>query len=126
MPTTPPPETIDAYIAAFPAAVQAVLQQMRATVHAVAPQAQERISYGMPAFFQDGALVYFAAFKAHIGLYPPVQDAALRAALAPYAGPKGNLRFALDTPLPLALIRRVVRARLRENSARLRKTSSRR
>lgn len=110
--------TIDGYIATFPAEVQARLQLLRATIHAVAPQATEGISYRMPTFFQHGVLVHFAAFKAHIGMYPPVQDAALQAALAPYAGPKGNLQFPLDAPLPLALIRRAVRARLRENIAR--------
>ncbi len=113
----PPPESIDAYIATFPPEVQARLQQVREVVQAVAPQATERTSYGMPAFFLNGALVYFAAFKAHIGLYPPVQALALQATLAPYAGPKGNLRFPLDAPLPLALIRRVVQARMRESRA---------
>lgn len=112
------PTTIDAYIATFPADVQARLQQLRATVQAAAPQATEGISYRMPTFFQNGVLLHFAAFRAHVGVYPPVEDPALQAALAPYVGPKGNLRFPLDAPLPLALIRRVVRARLRHNLAR--------
>jgi uncharacterized protein YdhG (YjbR/CyaY superfamily) len=71
----------------------------------------------MPAFFLDGALVYFAAFKMHIGFYPPVRDEALRALLRKYLGPKGNLRFPLSEPIPHALIARMVKARIRENRA---------
>ena len=70
----------------------------------------------MPAFFQGGVLVYYAAFKAHIGMYPPVRDPALQPALARYAGPKGNLKFPLGKPMPLALIAKVVKARLKENT----------
>ena len=110
------PQSIDEYIASSPEEVRPVLQSIRATVRKAAPQAEERISYRMPAFFHEGALVYFAAFKQHIGLYPPVRDAALRAELARYAGPKGNLRFPLSEPMPFELIRRVVQARLRESS----------
>ena len=110
-----PTESIDAYIAGFPREVQAILKNVRATVRAAAPKAEERISYRMPAFFQDGVLVYFAAFKKHIGLYPPVRDAKLRASVARYAGPKGNLQFPLDEPIPYTLIRRIVKVRLREN-----------
>jgi uncharacterized protein YdhG (YjbR/CyaY superfamily) len=70
----------------------------------------------MPAFTLNGVLVYFAAFKAHIGLYPPVRgDARLEKALAPYAGPKGNLRLPLDQPMPYDLITRLVKLRLRQN-----------
>jgi uncharacterized protein YdhG (YjbR/CyaY superfamily) len=115
-PAAPAPRTIDEYIAAAPAEVRAVLQAVRATIRSAAPTAVERISYRMPAFFLDGALVYFAAFKQHIGLYPPVRDAALRAELARYAGAKGNLRFPLSEPMPHALIRRVVLARISENA----------
>ena len=96
------PNTIDAYIAGFSPEVQA----------------KEVISYKMPAFTQGGILVYFAAFKAHIGLYPPVRgDAALEKELAPYAGEKGNLRFPLDEPVPLDLIERIVKHRLAQNMA---------
>jgi len=76
------------------------------------------MSYRMPAFFQDGALVYFAAFKKHIGLFPPVRTAALQRQLAKYAGPKGNLQFPLDAPIPYTLITKVVKTRLRENRER--------
>jgi len=112
------PQTIDEYIASAPEAVRAILESIRATVRKAAPLADERISYRMPAFFLEGALVYFAAFKKHIGLYPPVQDEKLRAVLARYAGPKGNLQFPLTEPMPLALIARVVKARIKENLAR--------
>ncbi len=115
--TAPPPPDIDAYIAGFPPEVQAVLQRIRATVRAAAPDAQEKISYRIPAFFQGGVLVYFAAFKQHIGLFPPVQgDARLERAVAKYAGEKGNLRFLLDAPMPYALIERIVKLRLKQNA----------
>lgn len=112
------PRTIDEYIASSPAEVRPVLEAVRATVRAAAPAAEERISYRMPTFFLDGALVYFAAFKAHIGFYPPVTDASLLPLLARYAGPKGNLRFPLSEPVPHALITRIVEARIRQNRAR--------
>ena len=112
------PRTIDDYIASSPAEVRPVLEAVRATVRAAAPAAEERISYRIPAFFLDGALVYFAAFKAHIGFYPPVTDVALLPLLAKYAGPKGNLRFPLCEPMPHALITRIVEARIGENRTR--------
>lgn len=112
------PETIDAYIAAAPPPVRPILAKIRALVRAAAPEAEERISYRMPAFEQGGILLYFAAFKAHIGLFPPVRgDAALEAAVAPYAGEKGNLRFPLDQPIPYDLIERIVGLRLAQNLA---------
>lgn len=111
------PESVDAYIAASPAAVQPILQAIRATVCAAAPDAQERISYGMPALFQRGVLIYYGAFKRHIGLFPPVADAALQARVVRWAGPKGNLQLPLDEPMPLGLIDEMVRARLRFNLA---------
>ena len=80
---------------------------------AAAPEAEETISYRMPAFKMNGVLVYFAAFKTHIGLYPPVRgDDSLMRAVRPYAGPKGNLQFPLDKRIPYALIRRIVKARV--------------
>lgn len=112
------PDTVDDYIAGFPAEIQTLLQAVRATVRAAAPQAEERISYRMPALFQQGVVVYFAAFRQHIGLYPPVGDPAVQARVAPYAGPKGNLQFPYRQPIPHALIAEVVNARLRANLAR--------
>jgi uncharacterized protein YdhG (YjbR/CyaY superfamily) len=82
------------------------------------PEAAEVISYRIPAFRQEGIVVYFAAFKNHIGLYPPVRgDPALGKAVAPYAGEKGNLRFPLDQPIPLKLIGRIAKLRLEQNLA---------
>jgi len=113
-----PPNSIDEYIAASPAKVRSILRELRRVIRAGAPSADEVISYRMPAFRQRGILVYFAAFKGHIGLFPPVRgDAKLKKALAPYAGPKGNLSFPLDRPIPYTLIRRVVRLRVKQDSA---------
>lgn len=111
--------SIDDYIAAQAPAVQPILQRIRAIVREEAPEAKEAISYRIPAFMQAGVLFYFAAFKKHIGVYPPVSgDAALLAALAPYRGPKGNLSFPLADAMPYELIRRVARQRVQENAAR--------
>ena len=112
------PQTVDDYIAQAPLQVRPLLVEIRATVRKAAPLAEERISYRMPAYFLDGALVYFAAFKKHIGFYPPVRDAALKPLLARYAGPKGNLQFPLTEPIPYTLIARMVQARMDENRAR--------
>jgi uncharacterized protein YdhG (YjbR/CyaY superfamily) len=112
------PETIDEYNAGFPPEKRAILEKIRATIREAAPDAKEVISYRMPTFTQNGVLVHYAAFKNHIGLYPPVSgDVELEAALAPYAGEKGNLRFPLDRPIPYDLIGRVVRHKLKRNAA---------
>jgi uncharacterized protein YdhG (YjbR/CyaY superfamily) len=107
-----PPKTIDQYIASYPPDVQEILQKIRLTVRGAVPDAEETISYRMPAFRKKKILIYFAAFKNHVGLYPPVKgDAALLKAVAPYAGEKGNLRFPLDQPIPYELIERIVKLR---------------
>jgi uncharacterized protein YdhG (YjbR/CyaY superfamily) len=112
------PKDIDEYLASFPTDVQAILERIRQTIRRAAPKAQETISYRMPAFMQDGVVLYFAAFKNHIGLYPPVSgDARIEKAIAPYAGEKGNLRFPLDQPIPYDLIERIVKFRLKRNQA---------
>ncbi len=119
---TTTPSTIDEYIGAAPADVRPILARIRRTIGVAAPAAEELISYRMPAFRMRGILVYFAVFKAHIGLYPPVAgSASLMKALAPYAGPKGNLKFPLDRPVPYALIARIVRLRVKQDLARDRK-----
>lgn len=116
MKSQPQASTIAEYIAACPAAVRPILQKIRGLVAVAAPNAVERISYGMPAFAQNGMLIYFAAFKQHIGVYPPVRgDAKLDKDLEPYRGPGGNLKFPLDEPMPYPLIKRVVKARLAEH-----------
>jgi uncharacterized protein YdhG (YjbR/CyaY superfamily) len=111
------PATVDEYIDSFPPSIQAVLRAVRATVRQAAPQAEERISYRMPAVFQNGAVVHFGAFKNHLGLFPPVEDPELLARVAQYAGPKGNLQFPYSQPIPYQLIGAVVQARVRSNTA---------
>lgn len=111
---------VSGYIAQFPDNVQLVLEQVRQTIRKAAPDAQEVISYQMPAFKQQGILVYFAAWKQHIGLYPPISgDASLEKAVARYAGPKGNLQFPLDEPIPLKLIERIVKLRVKQDNEKL-------
>ena len=119
MKSGPIPETIDAYIATFPPKVRTILKKIRATVKKAAPKATEKISYRMPAYFQDGIVIYFAAFKSHIGIFPPIKDdAALLKQLANNLGPKGNLKFPLDEPIPYDLITRIAKLRLKQNGAR--------
>lgn len=115
----PTAKDIDEYIAHFPDDIQAILQKVRATIRAAAPEATETISYQMPAFAQNGVLVYFAAWKQHIGFYPPISDQAdFKAEAVRYEGPKGNLQFPLDEPMPLDLIRQIVQFRVAENRVR--------
>lgn len=111
------PKDIDGYISRFSADVQAILEKVRATIRRAAPEAKETISYTMPAFRQHGILVYFAAWQKHIGLYPPLSgDKALEKAVTRYAGPKGNLQFPLDEPIPYDLIERIVKLRVKQDS----------
>jgi uncharacterized protein YdhG (YjbR/CyaY superfamily) len=109
---------VDAYIAAFPKPAQSLLRKVRATIRAAAPKATEVISYRIPAYRLNGILVFFAGFKSHIGLFPPVRgNEALEKAVKKYAGPKGNLRFPYDQPLPLALISRIVRHQVKQDKS---------
>ena len=111
--------SIDEYIGAFPADKQALLQAMRATIKAAAPDAVERISYQMPTFWLDGNLVHFAALKNHIGFYPtPSGIEAFKDELSRYEGTKGAIRFPVDEPLPLELVGKIVRLRVAENRQR--------
>jgi uncharacterized protein YdhG (YjbR/CyaY superfamily) len=113
---TAKPKTIDEYIATFPPQVQAILEKIRGIIQKAAPEAAETISYQIPTFKLNGPLVYFAAFKNHIGFYPPIRgDAALEKAVARYAGEKGNLRFPLDQAIPYPLIARIVKLRVKQN-----------
>jgi len=113
------PANIDEYIASFSPEVQAILERIRSTIRKAAPDAQETISYRIPAFRLNGVLVYFAAFRKHIGLFPPVRgDAKLERAISTFAGEKGNLRFPLDQPIPYRLIERIVKLRVKQNSRR--------
>jgi len=110
------PKDIDEYIAAFPKGVQKLLQQVRTTIHKTAPEAEETISYGMPAFKLNGIIVYFAAFKSHIGLYAlPSGNAVFQTELDTYKTGKGSIQFPFDKPLPIDLIIRIVKFRIEEN-----------
>ncbi len=119
MPKQAPPKSIDDYIAGFPADVQAQLQSVRAAIRKAAPKAVEVISYRMPAFKQHGYLVFFSAYKQHIGLYGTSAEAnaKYKDAVAPYAGPKGALRFPLTERMPVGLIGKLVKFRVREDIA---------
>ena len=111
---------IDEYIARFPDTVQAILRKVRATIAAAAPGATESISYDMPTFNLDGRyLVYFGAYKKHIGIYPvPTTHPELEEALRPYASGKGSARFPLNKPIPYDLITTVVAFKVRESARR--------
>lgn len=95
-----------------------MLQELRDAIHDAAPAAEEAIAYQMPTFKLHGNLVHFAAFRNHIGLYPAGAELApLAKQLEPYRAGKGTLQFPLDKPLPLALVKRIVRLRVKENTA---------
>jgi uncharacterized protein YdhG (YjbR/CyaY superfamily) len=117
------PDSIDAYIAAFPQDVQVILNQSWMTIRAMVPDAQETISYGMPTFTLHGRyLIYVGAYKKHIGLYPaPTGVEEFDEAVALYGGGKGTLKFPLDKPMPFDLIRRVVRFREKEQAEKTKK-----
>lgn len=103
--------TVEEYIASSPEIAQPALREIRRMARALCPDAQETISYRMPAFRQGRVFLYFAAFKHHIGIYPPVkQPADLVDALAPYRGPKGNLQFRFADGIPYGLIESVILA----------------
>ena len=94
------------------------MEKVRTTISSAAPEAKETISYLMPAFKLHGILVYFAAWERHIGLYPPISgDKTLEKAVARYAGPKGNLQFPLDEPIPYDLIELVVKLQVKQDTA---------
>lgn len=109
-----PITTIDDYLDACPAPVRARLRRIRNAIRRAAPKAQEKIAYRIPTFTMRGNLVHFAAFKAHIGLYPgPEAIAAFERELAGYRTSKGAIQFPHDEPLPLALISRIVKFRVK-------------
>ena len=119
----PPPADIDEYLAEVPAQARATLQKLRRMIQAAAPQATEKISYRMPAFYYHGPLVAFAAFKEHCSFFP--MDSRLIEAhkkdLKSYDTSKGTIRFPIGKPLPAALVTKLVRARIAENERRARK-----
>ncbi|MEK6793160.1 MAG: DUF1801 domain-containing protein [Spirochaetota bacterium] len=108
-------KTVDEYIAQCPKEIRPTLKKLRATIRAAAPDADERISYGMPGYYMERPLVYFAAYKNHIGLYPaPSGITAFKKELAGYACSKGAIQFPLDKP-PFALVRAIVKYRVKES-----------
>jgi uncharacterized protein YdhG (YjbR/CyaY superfamily) len=110
------PESIDDYIVGFPEEIQQILEKLRATIKNAAPEAEETIKYRMPTFTLKGNLVHFAAFKNHIGFYPaPTGIESFRKELSAYKGAKGSVQFPIDKPLPLNLITKIVRYRVKEN-----------
>jgi uncharacterized protein YdhG (YjbR/CyaY superfamily) len=119
-----PPASVEAYMAGLPQEYRAALEKLRATIKAAAPEATEAISYQMPAFKDHGRLlVSYAAFKDHYSLFPMSTKVieALGEELKPYASGKGTIRFELDRPLPVRLVKKVVKVRLDENAARRRR-----
>ena len=108
--------TVNDYVACQPKAVASMLRKLRAVIRSEAPEAEEHISYQMPAYKYHGRLVYFAAFKNHIGFYPLASGiAAFKKDLSEFQGAKGSVRFPIGEPLPLDLIARIVRFRMKEN-----------
>ena len=109
--------SMDEYIGTFPKDVQNILEEVRRTIKAAAPKAEEKISYNMPTFMLNGKyLIYFAGWKHHISLYPvPVGSDAFNKEVSKYAAGKGTLQFPLDKPLPLKLITKIVKLRIEDD-----------
>lgn len=109
-------QTVDEYIMQFPIEVQDILQKLRLIIKEAAPEAEETISYQMPAFSLNGTLVYFAVWKKHIGFYPTSSGInAFKEELLPYKGTKGSIHFPLSKALPTELITKIVKFRVAEN-----------
>ena len=109
--------SVAAYLRAVPPAPRAALQQLRKTIKAAAPQATEVISYGIPSFKHHGYLVGFAAFKDHCSFFPGTALTAFKKELGSYETSKGTIRFTVEKPLPAALVRKLVKARIAQNEA---------
>lgn len=107
---------IDEYIAGFPKDIQKILEEVRATIRKTVPEAEETIKYAIPTFTFKGNLVHFGAFKNHIGFYPaPTGIEAFKKELSAYKGAKGSVQFPLDKPMPLNLIIKIVKFRVKKN-----------
>ena len=116
------PNSIEEYIQQFCPEVREKLIKIRKVIKEAAPEAEEKISYQMPAFAQQGILVYFAAFKNHIGFYPTASGVeAFQEELSRYKGGKGSVQFPLDQPIPYELISRIVKYKVAENLGKLKK-----
>ncbi|HVO76173.1 MAG TPA: DUF1801 domain-containing protein [Ignavibacteriaceae bacterium] len=111
-------QTIDEYIKAFPEDMQKILRKIRETIKETAPGAEETISYQIPTFKLNGNLVHFAGYKNHIGFYPaPSGTEAFKKEIAVYRSGKGSIQFPLNRPIPLSLIKKIVKYRVKENLA---------
>lgn len=109
-------DTVQAYIDSFNKETQKLLKQMRSTIKKAAPKAEEKISYGMPGYFLNGALVYFAGYKNHIGFYAtPTGHKEFKKELSVNKQGKGSVQFPIDEPMPLELITRIVKFRITNN-----------
>jgi len=118
----PRPKSVDEYIERFPTEIQVILQGLRHTIMKAAPEAEEIISYQIPAFRLNGNLVYFAAFKNHIGFYPTASGIrAFEKELSQFDGSTGTVRFPIGKPLPLPLVSRIVKFRVKENLTKARR-----
>lgn len=114
--------TIDEFIGSYPEPVQAILQELRLVIHEEAPEAGEKISYGIPTFTFHGNLVHFSAYDKHIGFYPGSGlIAEFAKELEPYETVKGTIRFPIDKPLPYPLIRKMVKSAIRRNLQKIKK-----
>jgi uncharacterized protein YdhG (YjbR/CyaY superfamily) len=111
---------VDAYIAGAPKAVQPMLRELRRAIKSAAPKAEEKLSYRMPFYAYHGRLIYFAAHKTHVGMYPIIgREKDLYAKeLKPYMAAKATLQFPIGQPIPIALVKKVVKERAKENKAR--------
>jgi uncharacterized protein YdhG (YjbR/CyaY superfamily) len=110
-------ETVDEYLSALPQHARAVAASLRQTIRQAAPQAEEVISYNIPAFRWNGILVWYAVFKKHVGLYPKASAiAAFQSELAPYKTSKGAIQFPIDQPIPAGLVKKIVKFRIEENT----------
>lgn len=116
MKKVPPARDVVSYIAAFPPTTRALLRQLRALIKETAPDAEEKISYGMPGYKYHGMLVYFAGYEKHIGFYPGAQAIEhFQVRLTRYKTSKGTIQFPLDATLPIKLIRDIIKWRTQEN-----------
>jgi len=119
IPNSQLPKTVDEYLESLPVHVRSVLTQLRKTIKSTAPKAEEAISYGMPAYKYHGALVYFAAFKNHCSFFPgSSQVVKLYEELKSFKTAKGTIQFTIDKPLPVTIVKKIVKARMKENEAR--------
>jgi uncharacterized protein YdhG (YjbR/CyaY superfamily) len=113
------PKTVDEYLESLPVDVRSILTQLRKTIKSTAPKAEESISYGMPAYKYHGALVYFAAFKNHCSFFPgSSQVVKLYEELKSFKTAKGTIQFTIDKPLPVTIVKKIVKARMKENEER--------